>query len=322
MRGICVGPCYFGGVKMTGRMQLWRPSATAAQAGQSGAGCAFVTSPRLSSQFVHRVAPGPARAYTRRMEQGELSNTERVVALVSGLATADDRMWAEFDAAFLDAAFTSDPSQPYFPGPHGLACYGFVVDPESLFLVSPRTVLKDIAYWVAGAAVVSGARELLFAYSPGEVLSLALWGRSRVRWGGRWSEPPDTEEYRRGGQITAGRPNADLLPPLAARALEFCLRPIFAGRPGLAGRVPSVCGLRPTSRSGPEDPTDLAINITASDLGGDGAAAVDFLRTVGWFLPLPIATRLITMPESLIAGSAVTPLKDIVMAGGLDLAPP
>jgi hypothetical protein len=246
---------------------------------------------------------------------------KEVYAMLGNPKYGDPEWEDQLDLTFLDAAFAYDAEGPYFTGPDGCGYFAFKPPTESSTLTSPRAALADLVEWATGAAVLDETGTTTAVYSPGDVVCFQLAGRSRVRWGGNWENPPDGAAYARGGEVQVGKPSEIMFPALAARSLDFFFRSFLRPMPDLAARIePSIALVRLTSLTSPEDPSDLAVNLTIDDLGGDADKLNAFLLGAGHFLPRNLAIRLISLSAP-INPEALTPLKTIIEEGGLKPIP-
>jgi hypothetical protein len=220
------------------------------------------------------------------------------------------------DHAFLNGMFEVNPDQPFFLGPDGLTYASFRVPAGKLQNMRPQDGLDLLIRWVAGAVVFGSNNEPACIYSPGDVVAMALDGKTRRLWEGRWNEPADAEAYRRGGMGWIGQPSAEVLPPLAARSLEFGLRGLFSRLEKLKGRLPGVILHRLAIHDKPEDPSDIGLNVFVDDVEGTGVTMQAVVDRASHFLPHRIGLRLVLMPCN---EGAFLPLKTIVETAGLQL---
>lgn len=249
-----------------------------------------------------------------------LEQTRRVVDLLND--RRGDRDWqTALDAAFLAAAFDHDHVQPCFNGPDGLTYFGYVIpDVGEITVANPLEQLDYMVHWVTGAVILTPDRQAAWVYSPGDVVSMKLHGTSAFAWGGNWDRGPDLEAYETGGAFRVGHPNEHMLPPLAARSLEFALRHLYGVRPALAGREPAAAVVRAPSSTHPEDPSELSINISLDEIGESPEVLQGFQQCAGRHLPAHIEKRLI-WPSRLPDQQAFLPLRKIIEDAGLEPAP-
>jgi hypothetical protein len=247
-----------------------------------------------------------------------LEHTQRVADLLTN--RQDNPSWRQaLDVAFLQAAFDHKHQQPCFNGPDGITYFGLIVpDVGEIAVVRPQDHLDYMVDWVMGAAILTPEGQAAWVYSPGDVVSLKLHGTSAYQWKGNWNELPDVEAYSQGGAVYVGEPNEHMLPPFAARCLEFAMRQSYRRRPPLTDREPGVAVLRLGSRMAAEDPSELTLNVTQEDL-----ESADDLRSLftlaAAHLPRYVANRLISSNHRVAAD--FTSLREIVLKAGLTLAP-
>ncbi len=254
-----------------------------------------------------------------------LAQTNKLITLLNQGGEGNLDWQAQFDEAFKNAIFDHDFAQPYFVGPDHFRYYGFKVPGEmgtEISVAKPREVLDELVHWSAGAAILTQSGQEIYVFSPGDIISLKLFGTTQVLWKGGWGQEPDWEFYESGGPASMGRPNDQMVPPLVARCLDTYLSRYFSSQEKLATRIPGITLIRPDKHVNPEDASELMLNVFPEDFNADEEFTPGhFLTWIDRLLPRHLRIRLIMQSQNYVNPEDFTPLKTMFMEAGLEPGP-
>lgn len=204
-------------------------------------------------------------------------------------------------------------------GPDGLTYLAMTIKESESYAVLSGPLLDEAIFYVAGCAFLDSRGEKLFVYSPGDLVSFKLFGRVFVEPDPKRYALADPEQYLSHGFYLSTVTPA-ILPPLAARSLEFYARRLYSKVGAEATWTPSICAISRTQAPADQSQIDLAMNLPVRAIQAKGLSIEAQLETLSRFLPWHMGRRLLCAPESLREEQSFTPLSAIVEHAGLKLA--
>ncbi|MBS1729030.1 MAG: hypothetical protein JST51_20105 [Armatimonadetes bacterium] len=248
-----------------------------------------------------------------------LRHTQELANLLSAQKRGDLDWHDRLDAEFLVSTFDHNARQPYFVGPDGIRYFGFRLPQAGVIAVTqPNDNLDQMIEWGAGAAILDAAGNAIYVYSPGDIVSFRLYGKTRVRWKGGWGEEPNGEAYRAGGIVHSGPPNEDMFPPLAARCVDFHFGRWAGKKEALHGSEFGVSVCRLASTTKPEEPSELTFNVFSEDLERlwkHGTS--NFSGYLCYCLPYHIGLRVILSSQTAFGRFHFTSVREMYEKAGL-----
>jgi hypothetical protein len=250
------------------------------------------------------------------VEEG-VRNTQELLKLLD--RRGNDPQWQdEFDELFRESLFCYDRDQPFFFGPDGLTYYGLHLPTKPCVAIKGDGDLDNIVHFVTGAAIMGANGEGLNVYSPGDMVSFKLFGKSWIHWGGHWEDDPDIKAYEAGGELMTGLPSEQMLPNLVLRSLEFGLRIWYKVNVEDSAEMPSITLARLSKHTQDEDPSELILRMPTSIRKPGEEKRNEFIKLACYFVPRHLWNRLIAMPAEAFS---YTPLEELMKERGIEPAP-
>lgn len=135
-----------------------------------------------------------------------------------------DEWEAAFSTAFLHAVFeVQDPE--HFKGPDGVWYHRFLIPQADQFQgMIPGTDLDRIIESFGGIALFGSGEDPVYVFSPGDVISLKLYGLIEAKPNPAWDQQPSQTEFSSTSQVLVGAPSDDLLPPVCRRTAKEVMK--------------------------------------------------------------------------------------------------
>ena len=156
--------------------------------------------------------------------QVAISAMQHVAQLLQTPYEARDDEWTStFSTAFLHAVFeVAEPE--HFQGPDGVWYHRFLVPRTEQFQgMVPGTDLDRIIGSFGGIALFNGSDEPAYVFSPGDVLSLRLYGQIEAKGDGAWDQQPSETTFSETSQVLVGAPSESLLPSMCRQAAKHVM---------------------------------------------------------------------------------------------------
>lgn len=134
-----------------------------------------------------------------------------------------DEWTSTFSTAFLHAVFeVTDPE--FFQGPDGVWYHRFQIPQTEQFQgMIPGTDLDRIIESFGGIALFNGDEAPAYVFSPGDVISLRLYGQIEAKPDSARDAQPDETTFSETAQVLVGAPSEELLPSMCRQAAKHVM---------------------------------------------------------------------------------------------------